>query len=360
MAKFVRKFRYAIVSVAVFCICCSRIAWTSAVAAPKVVAPAPASVQREDHAQMPILPQFENAIVDVFNGKKSAVARVVCVSKFPETSADEVSSNQVIAGSGFFVSDRAHVLTSASIVKNAHMIWIDYMGASYSAECIGSDAHTNVAVLRLLRPPSEFGIVDVSEDNQRSLASIGSFVVFVGCKLGMDPSPELGNISGKNISYSDNMFLTTYLRTNLPFCGGESGAPVFDLRGNLVGMMIASLPEMSSSFVLPKRALSKVFGELVKNGSVKHANIGVEVQSEYRFNEGQEIVISKIISGSEAEKAGLQPGDVIKKIGTFPVHYREDLHNAIFFCGDGGVIDVAVERNGKRLSLPVKSEYIVD
>jgi serine protease Do len=302
---------------------------------------------------------FENCVRDVFNGKKNAVVRVVCVSKTEDDVKEETNTKQVLAGTGFFVSDKAHILTAASIVKNAQMIWVDYMGASYSAECIGMDVHTNVAVLKLLQQPSEFGIIRVAEDNSKKLTEIGSFVVFVGCKLGMDPLPELANISGKNISYSENVFLTTYLRTNLMFCGGESGSPVFELGGELSGMMIASLPEMASSFVLPKRALSKIFSEIMKNGSVRHPRIGIEVQSEYKFNVGQEIVIGKVISGSEAEKAGLLAGDVIKKAGTFDVRYKEDLYNAMFFCCQES-IDIAVMRDGKELSFSVKSEYLVE
>ncbi|MDR1890621.1 MAG: S1C family serine protease [Puniceicoccales bacterium] len=303
---------------------------------------------------------FENSVKNVFNGKKNSIVRVVCITKPEEEIRADTSAKQILAGTGFFISDKAHVLTAASIVKNAQMIRIDYMGSSYVAECIGVDVQTNVAVLRLLQPPSEFGIVDVSENNTKVLTEIGSFVVFIGCKLGMDPLPELGNVSGKNISYGDNMFLTTYLRTNLMFCGGESGAPVFELNGKLSGMMIASLPEMNSSFILPRRALSKVVDAIIRDGIVKHSKLGIEVHSEFRFNIGQEIVISKVITGSEAEKAGLLVGDIIKKAGNFDVRYKEDLYNAIFFCCHDAQITITVLREGKELSFQVKGEYIVE
>jgi S1-C subfamily serine protease len=276
------------------------------------------------------------------------------------TKADASSAKQILAGTGFFISNKAHILTAASIVKNSQMIWVDYGGISYSAECMGVDLQTNVAVLRLLQPPNEFGIVDIGENNAMALTEIGSFVVFVGCKLGTDPLPELGNVTGKNIAYGDNTFLTTYLRTNLMFCGGESGAPVFELDGKLSGMMIASLPEMASSFILPRRALSKVVDAIISNGAMKHPKLGIEVQSECRFNRGQEIVISKVIAGSESEKAGLAVGDVIKKVGNFDVNYREDLYNAVFFECQNGQIAIVISREGKELSFQVKNEYMVE
>ncbi|MDR2779190.1 MAG: S1C family serine protease [Puniceicoccales bacterium] len=303
---------------------------------------------------------FENSVKNIFNSKKNSIVRVVCVAKTDESTKTEISAKQVLAGTGFFISGKAHVLTAASIVKNAQKIWVDYMGSSYSAECIGIDIQTNVAVLKLLQSPSEFGIVDVGKNDTKTLTEIGSFVVFVGCKLGMDPLPELGNVTGKNISYGDNTFLTTYLRTNLMFCGGESGAPVFELDGRLSGMMIASLPEMASSFILPERALAKVVDAIISNGVIKHSRLGIEVQSEFRFNRGQEIVISKIITGSEAEKVGLMVGDVIKRAGNFNIHYKEDLYNAVFFGCRDGQITITVLREGKELSFQVKSEYMVE
>jgi S1-C subfamily serine protease len=308
----------------------------------------------EDHS-------FANSVKNIFNSKKNSIVRVVCVAKAEEGArADANSVKQVLAGTGFFISNKAHILTAASIVKNSQMIWIDYGGISYSAECIGVDLQTNVAVLRLLQPPNEFGIVDIGENNARALTEIGSFIVFVGCKLGMDPLPELGNVTGKNISYGGNAFLTTYLRTNLMFCGGESGAPVFELDGKLSGMMIASLPEMASSFILPRRALSKVVDAIISNGAMKHPKLGIEVQSECRFNRGQEIVISKVIAGSEAEKAGLTVGDVIRKVGNFDVNYREDLYNAVFFECQNGQIAISILREGKELSFQVKNEYMIE
>ncbi|MDR2432133.1 MAG: S1C family serine protease [Puniceicoccales bacterium] len=304
---------------------------------------------------------FASSVRNVFNSKKNSIVRVVCEVKAAKgTKGDASNAKQIMAGTGFFISNKAHILTTASIVKNSQKIWVDYGGISYSTECIGIDLQTNVAILRLLQSPNEFGIVDVSENNAMALTEIGSFIVFVGCKLGMDPLPELGNVTGKNISYGDNAFLTTYLRTNLIFCGGESGAPVFELDGKLSGMMIASLPEMASSFILPRRALSKVVDAIISDGAMKHPKVGIEVQSECRFNCGQEIVISKVIAGSEAEKAGLAVGDIIKKVGNFNVNYREDLYNAVFFECQNGQIAITILREGKELSFQVKNEYMIE
>lgn len=297
-----------------------------------------------------------DSVKKIFNEKKRAVVRVVCLSTDKIDDDAENGGGYVLAGSGFFVSNEAYVVSAASIVRNAQKVWVDYMGTSYIAECIGVDDITNVAVLRLLQSPTSFVCVDLNEPNGSNLTEIGSFVVFVGCKMGMDPLPDIGLISGKNVSYSDNSFLTTYLRTNFDFSGGESGAPVFEIDGKLSGMMIASLPEIRSSFVLPKRALAMVFNSIVKDGHVDHASLGIEVRPECRFNSCQEMVISKVIPGSTAELAGIKVGDVLKKIDDAPISYKEDILNVLFFHEMKDDIRVEFVRDGETSVLSVKPE----
>ena len=230
--------------------------------------------------QAPVV-AFEDCVKDVFNRNKSAIVRVVCISRPDEYQKDDSNMTPILAGTGFFVSDRADVITAASIVKNGQKIWVDYGGMSYPAECVGMDAATNIALLHLLQAPEKFGTVDIKEDDHNRLTEIGSFLVFVGCKLGLDPLPDFGHVTGKNISYSGNDFLTTYLRANLMFCGGESGAPVFEIDGTLAGVMVASLPEIASSFILPKRVLSQVYQEIKQNGIVKHRQLSIETATNY-------------------------------------------------------------------------------
>ncbi|MDR2603697.1 MAG: serine protease, partial [Puniceicoccales bacterium] len=88
---------------------------------------------------------FASSVKDVFNSKKNSIVRVVCVVKAEEeVKADASNAKQILAGTGFFISNKAHILTAASIVKYSQMMWVDYGGISYSAECMGVDLQTNV------------------------------------------------------------------------------------------------------------------------------------------------------------------------------------------------------------------------
>lgn len=298
---------------------------------------------------------IENCVKKIFNDKKSAIVRVVCAynENLPQ-------NKQVLAGTGFLVSSQGYVLTTSSIAKGAESIRVDYYGMSYPAECIGYDTATNVAILKLLQLPISCTTINISEDDISKLTPIGSVVVFVGCKFGMDPSPDIGLVSGKNISYSDHSFLTTYLRTTLSFSGGESGAPVFDINGEFSGMMIASLPEMNASFILPRRALSKIFNDIVANGMIKHAKLAIDIHPEHILGQKQVLVVSNVTLGSTAASAGIVPGDIIQCINSTTITYKEDLYNALFFAKTNQPLDVEILRTGEIIHLSIMPEFFAE
>jgi S1-C subfamily serine protease len=306
---------------------------------------------------------FSGCVTDVFERNKNSVVRVIGIVNPQDEgkSEDEVTQqpHPLLSGTGFFVSDMAHVVTAASIVSSAHVLWIEYLGLPYAAECVGYDAATNIAVLRLLQPPESFAVVDIHDTNEHALARIGEFAVFVGCRLDLDPAPAMGNIVGKNISYGERTFVTTYLRSDMEFCGGESGSPVFDLNGNLIGCMVAALPELHSSFILPKRALKRVYDDILAFGKVSYGAMGIDIHATYKLGVGQQIVISRVAHDSYAEKSGLLAGDILVSMNNFSIKHREDLHNALFFARPGSEMHIVVMRNGEHHELTMKVDQSV-
>lgn len=307
-----------------------------------------------------------HCLVDLFDQKKTTVVRVIGINNIPDN--DKQSGNDqdtsilpqtVLSGSGFFVSDNAYIITAASIVASAHVLWVEYLGLSYAAECIGYDPALNIAVIRLLQPPEKLEIIDITSSDIHTLSKIGDFIALIGCKLDLDPAPSLGNVVGKNIAYGDHVFLTTYLRADIEFCGGESGAPVFDLDGNLVGMMIAALPELHSSFVLPKRAIQRAYDDIIQFGHVSYGAIGIEIHAEYKLGIGQQIIVSRVLHDSNAEKCGLRAGDILISMDDWSIKHREDLHNALFFSHPGKDMKIIVIRNGQKIELTMQVEQSI-
>jgi S1-C subfamily serine protease len=305
---------------------------------------------------------FTECVTNVFECNKNSVVRVAGVVGVQEEDKQEEESVQprpVLSGTGFFVSDRAHIVTAASIVSSARVLWVEYRGLSYAAEPVGCDVATNVAVIRLLQPPESFEVVDIHDTDEHALAHIGEFAVFIGCRLDLDPAPAMGNIVGKNISYGEHAFVTTYLRSDIEFCGGESGAPLFNLQGNLIGCMVAALPELHSSFILPKRALKRVYDDIVKLGKVTYGAMGIDIHAEYKLGIGQQIIVSRVVHDSYAEKSGLMAGDVLISMNDFSIKHREDLHNALFFARPGSDMCIVVLRDGEQYELVMKVDQSV-
>ncbi len=304
---------------------------------------------------------WKNCVKDLFNQKKTTVVRVIGIQNSSNEETDQNTGNvqSVLSGTGFFISDRAHVVTAASIVSSAHVLWVEYFGLSYAAECIGYDLSLNLAIIRLLQPPEHFDIVDITPSDNHEIANIGDFAIFIGCKMELDPAPSLGNIVGKNISYGEHVFLTTYLRSSIPFCGGESGAPVFDLDGRLIGMMVAALPELQSSLILPKRAIKRVYDDIINLGSVIYSSLGIEIHAEYKLGIGQQILISRVLHDSSAERCGLRAGDILVSMDDFKIKHREDLHNALFFSRPGNDMQIIVLRNGQELTFNMPLEQAI-
>lgn len=301
-------------------------------------------------------------VKDLFNKKKTTVVRVIGIQDIQnnnEPDKNVTHTQSVLSGTGFFVSDQAHVVTAASIVASAHVLWVEYFGLSYAAECIGYDPLLNIAIIRLLQPPEQFERVDITPKDNFELANIGDFAVFIGCRLELDPAPAIGNIVGKNISYGEHVFLTTYLRSDIEFCGGESGAPVFGLDGKLIGMMVAALPELHSSFILPRRAIKRTYDDIIKLGSTIYSSLGIEIHAEYKLGIGQQIIISRVIHDSSAKRCGLQAGDILVSMNEFHIKHREDLHNALFFSHPGETMIIVVSRNGQQLTFHMPLEQSV-
>ncbi|MDR1255884.1 MAG: S1C family serine protease [Puniceicoccales bacterium] len=306
---------------------------------------------------------FGEYVSTTFERYKNSVVRVVGVVSLPEEGKQEDDSapqtQHVLSGTGFFVSDKAHVLTAASIVSSARVLWVEYRGLSYAAECVGYDAATNIAIIRLLQPPESFEIVGIGDSDEHALARIGEFAIFIGCRLDLDPAPAIGNIVGKNIAYGERTFVTTYLRSDIELCGGESGAPVFDLDGDLIGCMVAALPELHSSFILPKRALKRICDDIIKLGKVTYGAIGIDIHAEYKLGLGQQIIVSRVVHDSYAEKSGLLAGDVLLSMNNFSIKHREDLHNALFFAHPGSDMHIVVMRGDECHELTMKVDQSV-
>ncbi|MDR2372380.1 MAG: S1C family serine protease [Puniceicoccales bacterium] len=285
----------------------------------------------------------------LWNRQKDAVVKVMGSKK------GNNGPESLLFGTGFFADPEGNILTTATIVTEAENLWVEYQGLSYAATVVGKDPVTNIAVINLLKKPEHFTPVLLPETPYFTATPEGCIVIAIGCVLGMEPAPLWGLITGKNIVFDGRVFATTYLRTDIGMCGGESGAPVFNADGSLCGILIASLPELRSSFIISAHALTRISNDIVKWKSVPYCSAGFSVRGQMTELGGKEVIISAIdaqkikYSGTET----LQLGDTIAKIGAQNIANESDIADILFFKHPGEVINIQVIRNGKAVQISI-------
>ncbi|MDR2806599.1 MAG: trypsin-like peptidase domain-containing protein [Puniceicoccales bacterium] len=292
---------------------------------------------------------LSNDMQHLWNLRKDSVVKVMGIENGNSDKAQEIFCT------GFFADHEGHVLTTATITTRAETLWIEYQRLCYMAILVGKDTATNLAVIKLIKKPEQLTPILLSKAQDIPIFSEGHLVMAIGCALGMEPTPTWGMITGQNIVFEDHIFVTTYLRSNINIYGGESGAPVFGSNGDLCGILIASLPELHSSLIIPKRALERIFNDIVHNKGVKYCTAGFSVRARMSAPGKKEFLISAIDEqkikclGTEI----LKVGDIIRMIEKRPIEKEGDIADILFFKHPNEPLSITVLRNEKPLTVTI-------
>ena len=166
-------------------------------------------------------------------------------------------------------------------------------------------------------------------------------------------TPAFGTVGGFDLKYLGRYFATTHIRANVAVQRGEGGAPLLNVKGEAVGILISHLDSGNASFVLPVEAAEKVRKDFVRFQEVRPGWIGVHVKGADQPIEGSTAQVEEVIPGAPAEKAGLRAGDVFLQVGDRTITSPEDLLDASFFMSAEDALSIRVARNGAQLQLGV-------
>ncbi|MDQ3622976.1 MAG: S1C family serine protease, partial [Verrucomicrobiota bacterium] len=258
----------------------------------------------------PLLPAQEPSVAEaiaqevraLFDKCQSAVVRI-----------EAVDTHGHLSGSGFFIDPNGTLYTSYTIGGETREIVVCQGSRKFPARRLVADRRGGVALLKV-----EEATPFLALGKSRSLTT-GSAVITIGYPLDLPLTPAFGTIGGFDIKYLGRYFATTHIRANVPVQRGQGGAPLLNMRGEVVGVLISSLDQGSALFALPIEAAEKVRDHFVRFGELRPGWMGVEVADILQPREGSTAAISNLVKAGPGAAAGLRKGDVVLQMGEMKV-----------------------------------------
>lgn len=261
---------------------------------------------------------------------------------------------QIGAGSGVIISPDGYIVTNNHVVANASKLEVTLNNnKSYEAEVIGADSDSDIALLKIDTeeplPYLAFG----DSDN----AKIGEWVLAVGNPFNLTSTVTAGIVSAKARSLGRNQ---SFIQTDAAVNPGNSGGALVNTNGELIGINTAITSQTGSyvgySFAVPSNIARKVVEDIMEFGNVQKGLLGISVTNtaskeavKMGLNEIEGVYISQVNEESGAEEAGLREGDVIKQVDNVRIRKFSELTGYLSSKRPGDVVEVVVDRNGKRL-----------
>lgn len=266
-------------------------------------------------------------------------------------------------GSGFIISNDGYILTNAHVVDGANVVTVKLTDKrEFRAKVVGTDKQSDVAVLKI--SASNLPTVKIGDPSQ---SKVGQWVVAIGSPYGFDNTVTSGIISAKGRSLPNENY-TPFIQTDVPVNPGNSGGPLFNLQGQVIGInsMIYSQTGgfQGLSFAIPIDEAIRVKDELVKTGHVSRGRLGVAVQGvnqtladSFGLQKPAGALVSSVDPGGPAAKAGLQAGDVILAVNGTAVSDSTDLPSQIASMkpGSKATLDVWRDKAKKQVTVTLGS-----
>jgi serine protease Do len=355
----------------------------TAQSAPAAMAPAPAPVQAPAIAAgapsaTVTLPDFTRIASQ--NGKAVVNIRVVGSTKASMRGGPQIDPNDPFyeffrrfqgpqsprgggdvpvfgAGSGFIVSPDGVILTNAHVVRDANEVTVKLADRrEYRAKVLGSDPATDVAVLKI--DAKNLPVVPIG--NSRNL-QVGEWVLAIGSPYGLESTVTAGVVSatGRSLPNDGNV---PFIQTDVAVNPGNSGGPLFNTRGEVVGINSQIYSQTGGyqglSFAIPIDVAARIKDQIVATGKVQHAKLGVSIQDvnqgfadSFKLASPEGALVANVERGSAAERAGLKAGDVVRKVNGQAIIGSGDLPGMLAVSKPGDKVALDVWRDGKIVRL---------
>jgi serine protease DegS/serine protease DegQ len=277
----------------------------------------------------------------------------------PEDGARQQASG---LGSGVIVGPEGYIVTNNHVIEAADGIEIALNdGRKFPAQVVGRDPETDLAVLRIT--PS--GTLPTLALAPRDSLQVGDVVLAIGNPFGVGQTVTMGIVSALDRSHLGINTFEDYIQTDAAINPGNSGGALVDTTGNLVGINSAIYSRSGGSlgigFAIPVSLVQSVMEQIIQSGEVTRGWIGVEIQEVTRelaesfdLPDTQGVLISGVMRGGPADRAGIRPGDILRAIEGHPVNEPQRMLEQVAGLNPGTKARVTLMRNRKELPLAVE------
>ena len=263
-------------------------------------------------------------------------------------------------GSGFIIDSKGIVVTNNHVIQGAEDILVRVNGdKEYEAAVIGADPLSDVAVLQI-KSKEKFISVKFGDSDK---ARIGDWVIAIGNPFGLGGTVTSGIISARNRSIGISRY-EDFIQTDASINQGNSGGPLFDIEGNVIGINTAILGQSGSigiGFSIPSNSAKKVIDQLIKYGETKRGWLGVRIQivskeiaDVEKLDEPRGALVASVLKGSPADKAGILAGDIILEFNETLIKEMKELPLIVAQTEVGKTVVVKVWRNKEEITKKIK------
>ncbi|MEX2197905.1 MAG: Do family serine endopeptidase, partial [Burkholderiales bacterium] len=330
----------------------------------QAAAPAPAPVAASRATALPdfaaIVQAYGPAVVNIATAgtRKAAAAQVPEILRgLPFQFGPQPEVPVQGQGSGFIVSADGIVLTNAHVVQSASEVTVKLTDRrEFRAEVLGTDAATDIAVLRI--DAKDLPAVKLGDP---AGARVGDWVVAIGSPFGFENSVTAGIVSAKSRSLPGDIYVP-FIQTDVAVNPGNSGGPLFNLAGEVIGINSQIYSRSGGyqglSFAIPIDMALRIKNQIVATGRATHARLGVNVQTmnqalaeSFGLERAAGALVAGVAPGGPADKAGLQPGDVVLEFEGRPVSDSGAMAAMVGESTPGSKARMTIWRKGKKQQL---------
>jgi 2-alkenal reductase len=320
----------------------------------------------------------------IYAHRSPGVVTIVAVlGSDPESASRQQGSGFVVSRQGYILTN-SHVITTAgddAVPRPADSVFVEFQDRDRAqAKIVGWDVFDDVGLIKV--EPSDHALAPVPLGNSAAVV-VGEPVAAIGSPFGNENSLGVGVVSAVHRSIeslTSNFNLVDAIQTDAPINHGNSGGPLFDARGRVIGInaQIRSTSGQAEGvgFAVPINSAKRSMQQLIANGNVSYAFVGVEttdltpaLAQRFGYSVQRGAVVTNVVGGSPAARAGLRPGrklasafgldfprsgDVIVAIDRQRVTGSEDIARIVTNLSPGQVARFTVERGGRRLDLPLR------